>query len=267
MSYEKVLERSPMRAFDRSIHGVPSEGGLGVVAGRAGVGKSAFIVHIALDHLLRGDRVLHISLREEAESVRNFYNEIFDALSRVARLVGRERDRAHLQVEQGRQIQCYLERAFSVDDLEKALAFTAEVMHFTPAVVILDGYDPKDVAELERLSALGQARGFSVWASVRTHRDEDGAVPHEDGWQTVVVLEPVDTSIELKAHKVDGKVVNEPMGLTLEPSTMLVTGEATWDPLSAPPAPAPRTAPSTPAAPPGRRPPSARPPRPSGSPR
>ncbi|MCB9796233.1 MAG: AAA family ATPase, partial [Alphaproteobacteria bacterium] len=207
MSYEKVLERSPMRAFDRSIHGAPSEGGVGVVAGRAGVGKSALIVHIALDHLLRGDRVLHISLREEAESVRNFYTEIFDALSRVARLVGRERDRAHLQVEQNRQIQCYLERAFSVDDLEKALSFTAEVMHFTPALVILDGYDPADASELERLSALGQARGFSVWASVRTHREESGQVPHEDGWQTIVALEPVANSVELKAHKVNGEIV------------------------------------------------------------
>ena len=53
---------SPMSTLSASIRGGLAPGQLGMVMARAGVGKSAFLVHIALGHLLRGTEVLHVSL-------------------------------------------------------------------------------------------------------------------------------------------------------------------------------------------------------------
>ena len=52
--YRKELnERSPLRLLENSIHGGLGRGNLGVVVARHGVGKTAFLVGVALDDLLR----------------------------------------------------------------------------------------------------------------------------------------------------------------------------------------------------------------------
>jgi len=62
MYAKKVNERSPLRVFERSIHGGLGQGNLGVVLSRPGMGKSSFLVGIALDDLMRGRRVFHVAL-------------------------------------------------------------------------------------------------------------------------------------------------------------------------------------------------------------
>ena len=62
MTHSKELnERSPLRVFERSIHGGVGEGKVGVVCAGPGVGKTAFLVGIALDYLMRGHQVLHVA--------------------------------------------------------------------------------------------------------------------------------------------------------------------------------------------------------------
>lgn len=238
MSYASIFERSPLRTFERSIHGGLASGELGAVVGRAGVGKSALLVHLALDRLLRDEKVLHISLREGADHVRRFYSEIFDVIARVARFGATDRERALMQVEKGRQIQCYLDRPFVAEDLERALKFTSEIMHFEPDLVLIDGFETAQGDELAALGELARARNFSVWVGAR--RGQGGTiVDHEERFAIVVGLEPVDRIIELRAYKAHGGEAPTSMGLQLDPNTMLLSGEDTWDPLSAPPSPKP----------------------------
>lgn len=237
--YAQILERSPMRVFEESLHGGLAAGELGAVVGRAGTGKSALLVHLALDRLLRDQKVLHISLRETAEHVRSFYDAIFEGVAKAARVQGKGLAESRLRVEQSRQILCYLDRDFGYDDLVRSMAFAAEILHFVPNAVILDGFDPKDSGVLGQLAALADEKGFALWTSLVSHRSQPGVVPFADSWSTTVKLEPVDTLVELTAHKVHGESCLDNMGLQLDPTTMLVTGEDVWDPLSAPPSPRP----------------------------
>src|SRR3954447_25835064 len=78
--------RSPMRVFERSIHGGLGRGNVGVVAARAGVGKSAMLVQIALDDLLRDRKVLHISHEHAVDHVRAYYDEIFHEIATSRKL-------------------------------------------------------------------------------------------------------------------------------------------------------------------------------------
>ena len=61
MHLKELNHRSPLRVFERSVHGGLGRGNLGVVAASAGVGKGAFLTAIALEspqELLRYDDVL-----------------------------------------------------------------------------------------------------------------------------------------------------------------------------------------------------------------
>ncbi|NIP72782.1 MAG: hypothetical protein GWO16_06975, partial [Gammaproteobacteria bacterium] len=53
----------------------------GVVVARTGIGKTAFLVGIALDQLLRGQRVLHVSMGHSVEKVCAYYDEIYADLA------------------------------------------------------------------------------------------------------------------------------------------------------------------------------------------
>ena len=59
MHLQELNHRSPLRVFERSVHGGLGEGNLGVVAASAGVGKSAFLTLLGVDSLLRNRRVQH----------------------------------------------------------------------------------------------------------------------------------------------------------------------------------------------------------------
>ena len=236
--YAQIFQRSPMRVFEQSTEGGLAAGELGSVVGRAGVGKSALLVHLALDRILKGQTVLHISLRESATEVRAYYNAIFEGVARAARVAGRDRAKTLVDVERNRQILCYPDKEFRVAELQKAIAFVNEVMHFSPSVVILDGLEAQNDGEREALRGAATEGGFALWTSLRSHRSEPGVIPFAGSWDTTVRLDPVDTVIELTALRVHG---HEPdtaqMGLHLDPTTMLITGEDGWDPLSAPPSP------------------------------
>src|SRR6185503_4763174 len=85
MYRKEVNERSPMRVFEKSMHGGLGRGNVGVVAARAGVGKTALLVQIALDDLLRDRLGLHISHVHAVDHVRAYYDEIYHDLSVVSK--------------------------------------------------------------------------------------------------------------------------------------------------------------------------------------
>ena len=67
MSGKEVMERSPLRVFERAIDGGLGRGNIGIVLSRPGVGKTGFLIGMALDALLQGRQVLHISTKETVE--------------------------------------------------------------------------------------------------------------------------------------------------------------------------------------------------------
>ena len=62
MHRKELNERSPLRVLEKSIHGGLGRGNVGVIVARKGVGKTAFLVGVALDDLMRDRKVLHVSL-------------------------------------------------------------------------------------------------------------------------------------------------------------------------------------------------------------
>ena len=230
---------SPMSTLNTSIRGGLAAGQLGVVMARPGVGKSAFLVHVALGHLVRDTEVLHISLEHPVAHVRSFYDEI---LHEMVRASGRsEATSAKVEVERNRVIHSFLNGPFTTELLTHLLATLEEVMHFAPTVIVIDGSGDAADVDTAAWKKMAQDGHIRIWLAVNTH-DAHGPSAEEtaQGFDTAVVLEPNGSTVELQVLRAGGQAGTESAHLQLNPVTLLAEGENhQGTPLA--PSPAPQT--------------------------
>ena len=231
----ELIDRSPMQSVVQTIRGGLEPGQIGGVLARAGVGKSTFLVHVALNSLVRGIDVLHVSLTDSKSHVRSFYDEIFSEITRNARY--NDSASARLAIERHRVIHSCLGREFRAEDLSKLLDLLAEVMDFKPTVVVLDGLQVADFSTTG-WSQIAKSRQLRLWLAVRIHREHGlSAVELSESFSTAIALEPDDRDVALQVLRVGGKQVEDVQPLHLDPVTMLVRPEDVLDPTTAPPSP------------------------------
>ena len=88
--YRKFLNaRSPLRLLEKGLHGGLGSGNIGIVLAGHGVGKTSFLVGVAMDELLREGRVLHVSLSHTVSHVRAHYDTVYEELTFAPRLYRR----------------------------------------------------------------------------------------------------------------------------------------------------------------------------------
>jgi hypothetical protein len=191
MYAKEVNEHSPLRILEKSIHGGLGKGNLGVVMSRAGVGKTACLVQIGLDDLMRDKDVLHVALGQSVEHVSTWYDALFDDLA--ARTALDDRDAQRASVAKHRVIKTWADHNLSVERLEKAIAMFDEHLKFRPTAILIDGYDwcggvphkpgsqaaavASVAAELGAFKAIAKKLGAELWISAQTHRSETGEHP------------------------------------------------------------------------------------------
>lgn len=231
MHLKELNHRSPLRILDRSVQGGLGKGNLGVVHARAGVGKSGFLTCIALDCLLQGRKVLHVTVDRTVGHVRDFYDEVFADLARSSNL--EEKVVARRRVEENRFIHSFHGHGLDLDRLHATFAALREHARFDPELIVIDGDTlPGDaVTSARRLRALAKEADAELWLSIRTHREDVGNDWHElpkavaeirDEASVIVYLQPTDAGIHvrlLRDH--DRDEVADP-GLVLDPTTLLV---------------------------------------------
>jgi hypothetical protein len=232
MFRKETNERSPVRVFERSIHGGLGRGNIGVVCSRAGVGKTAFLVGVALDDLMRERKVLHINTVDPVEKVRAFYDEVFQELAESEKL--KDRPTIHLAMERNRMIHTYRHGAFSVAKVHSAIEFLREHMFFQPDAVMIDGYPDWDTAseqQLRELKELAAQLRAELWLTALTHRDDkdldERGVPRRisrfEEYLTVIVrLTSVADHVKLQLVKDHDNPDVADLHLELEPTTLLL---------------------------------------------
>jgi len=234
--YRKELnERNPLRLFEHSIHGGLGRGNIGVVVARHGIGKTAFLVGVALDDAMRDRKVLHVSLDQTVNHIREFYDEIFMDLAHAAHLEDLASER--LDMERNRIIHTYAGKSFTIHKLRHSINFLKEYVHFNPDCLILEGFD-FDRARLDDLEEFRQlAMDFNVemWMSAVTHR---GVPVNENGIPEpvarfasaiAVIVQMSDDSgggaVHLSLLKDHDNPDVAKLTLALDPSTMLLVKE------------------------------------------
>lgn len=233
MHLKELNERSPLRLLEESIHGGLGPGNLGVVVARHGVGKTAFLVGVALDDLFRGRKVLHVSIGRTIEHIREYYDEVFFDLTHKANLEGAAEIRRDM--ERRRHIKAFLKGTFSVERLREHIAMLRNVLDFTPSAVMMDGYDfatatPESLMELR---AVARDLKAEFWMSAHTHREsrrDAVGIPEpvagvKDSLDVIVAMAHDGKKVHcrlLKDH--DNPEVSE-LSLALDPTTMLLVKE------------------------------------------
>ncbi|RMG97834.1 MAG: cytoplasmic protein [Candidatus Dadabacteria bacterium] len=225
MLKSELVARNPLRILDQTREGGLAPGQVGLVAARAGTGKTAFLIQVALDNLLRGNPVLHVSIGDTVNHVKAWYEELFRDLADGYEL---ERSReVWTEVERNRFIMTFRVQSFSVQKLEERLVDLVEQSIFSPRTVVVDGFDAGDDLEaiLEDLGAFARSRGLKVWVAVRTHR---GQGEQDDEWantlpkaQLALTLDPGPEGIELRVVRAPGTQGDE-NPLVLDPRTFLL---------------------------------------------
>ena len=232
MYRKEIGVRSPLRVFERSIHGGLGRGNLGLVLSRAGDGKTAFLIAVATDDCLRDRKVLHVNTKNAAERVREFYDEVFHDLAESTEMADRSENQR--KVERNRRIHSFLGGTFSFEKLSTGLEYMTQHADFNPAVIILDDIPdwPRATEEdLRQIKDLATRTDCEVWLSGSLHRDgqeRDGrGVPIEmarfDSYLSVIVgLDQKADHVRLhllKDHE-SPEVAN--LHLQLDPTTFLV---------------------------------------------
>lgn len=230
MYRKEVNDRSPLRVFERSIHGGLGRGNIGVVISRAGVGKTAFLVDIALDDLLRDRKVLHVAIGHSVEHARSFYNETFQELARTTSLS--EAAEVRLSVEKNRHIHSYQPGSFTVAKLCAEARFLRTHADFSPNTLIVDNFPFESATDedMQSVRALAREMGAEAWLSALSHRDTptrtagfpDPVVRFERFIDVKLFLDPVGESIRLRLLKDHENPDVGDLTLELDPKTLLL---------------------------------------------
>jgi len=229
--YQKELnERNPLRVFEHSIHGGLGPGNLGVIVARHGTGKTALLVGIALDEAMRGRKILHASLDNTVDHLREFYDEIFIDLAYSARL--EDPAAVRLEMERNRILHTYAGKSFTIHKLRHSVNFLKEYAHFSPACVILEGFDFEraTMEDVEAFRELAVDFNVEMWLSAVRHRElpVDGhGVPDplskfSLAISVIVQLKDDVNGVQVSILKDHDNPEVAKVALALDPSTMLL---------------------------------------------
>lgn len=224
-----LMVKNPLRGLVNDGNTLLTNGEFGAVLARAGVGKTAFIVQIALSGLLQHKNVLHVSLDEPVQKVSLWYEEVF---RRIAEPYGPTAVQ-HLweTILTHRFIMTFQAEDFGVLKLAERISDLTEQAIFFPQIILVDGLSFSDPPTeiLNALRPLACQWGVEVWFTALIHRPETtdavGSPKPPDAlinlFETAIQLDPDDKRVHVRILKGLRAKTDHP-GLLLDPSTMLI---------------------------------------------
>ena len=141
MGKEELVLNNPLRALGLEEKAEGNKQSMGLVISRAGLGKTAILVQIALDSMLRGNKVLHISIGESIDKAKSWYNDILSLITK-----GKKIENIHEVISEilhHRMIMTFKEASFSQAKLEERLDDMVKQNIYKPECLIIDGYEFK----------------------------------------------------------------------------------------------------------------------------
>jgi hypothetical protein len=225
-----LLFRNPLGFMeDAEEHRTLPDGGFGAVLARAGVGKTALLVQMALNSMLRNRNVLHISLKDPVTKVSLWYDEVFSHIAR--QYAAQQANELWDSLLPHRFIMTFQVEGFSVPKLEERLTDLTAQDIFRPRMILIDGlpFDRTASDHLQALKMLARTHKCHIWFTMRTHRHEaigEEGIPVQladiaDLFEVIIQLQPVDKEIRVIVAK--GSQTDTSATLFLDPATMLIT--------------------------------------------
>ncbi len=229
MIKKEMIYRNPLVNLGYDNEDILPVGGFGAVLAHAGVGKTALLVQLALNGMLRENSIMHVSLNDAVSKVDLWYQELFHDIAEKFGIA--EINEYWDKIQPYRFIMTFKVEGFSAPKLEERLTDLMEQNIFKPHTVIIDGYKFDDAGrgQLVQLKELAQKYSMCLWFTVHTHRHEP---PQENGlplsflhvadlFDVIVQLATRGEEVYIKSLK--GKSnASAKNDLLLDPETMLI---------------------------------------------
>ncbi len=231
MDKTEFIGKSPIRIFEKSIHGGLGKGRIGGIAAKKGVGKTAGLVHIAIDKLIRDEHVIHVSFAERVDHIITWYENVFKEIARGTNLTGA--DDMYDAVIRNRVIMNFKQEGVSTKNVLASLEAIVRDGHFPASCIIFDGYDlwkasSEDIASFKTFA---QKTGCEIWFSLSLKGpeplfDEEG-IPNElkpfmDSFDVLISMRFEGDDVRMRKIKDQGKIEPAEMGVKIESKTMLI---------------------------------------------
>jgi hypothetical protein len=208
-------------------------GGMGAVAAHAGVGKTALMVQLALNAMLRGKKVLHISLNDPVNKVSLWYQELFYNLA--GQLRAEEIREIWETILPNRFIMTFKVEVFDVLKFKERLTDLMVQNIFLPDMIIVDGlkFGDSERDTVNHLKSLAKEHSMRIWFTVHVHRSEEQAsdamppclLSISDLFDAVFKLQPEGEEISIRSIKEQPTSATD-LPLFLDPSTMLIKSKS-----------------------------------------
>lgn len=205
----------------------------GAVLSRAGVGKTRFLVQIALTSLLEDKKIVHVSLDDSMGKINLRYNEGYTNLvDSIGYVDPQKAVRLWDDISLNKVGISYNDATFDTEKLRDYLKSFKKADLPMPAMMVIDGLNfDEDITEiLENLTALNQEFSTAFWFAIQTHRDEapaEGGYPvqletRKEMFDKALFLKPVNNKIQAVVLK-DGNRTDQ--AFMLDPATMMLVEE------------------------------------------
>ena len=229
MLKKEIIYRNPLINLGYDDEDILPNGGFGAVLAHAGLGKTALLVQMALNTMMREQSVLHVSLHEAVSKVDVWYHELFQNIAEKHN--ANEIQEYWDKIQPYRFIMTFRVEGFSVPKLEERLTDLMQQNIFKPHTVIIDGlkFDESGRGLLLNLKELAGKYSMRIWFTVHTHRHEP---PKENGlplsflhvadlFDVLVQLAAKRDEVYIKALKGQAATAKQD-SLLLDPATMLI---------------------------------------------
>ncbi|MDR2049205.1 MAG: hypothetical protein LBP69_07095 [Treponema sp.] len=232
MIKEELIQRSPVRIFEKSIRGGLKPGEIGIIASPSGVGKTSVLVQIALDKLLQEKKVIHVSFTQHTQYVLSWYEDIFDEFIKKKNLDKLEEVKNGIV--KNRVLLNFSQDGVTGPMILKSLKALIVEGGFGAESIIIDGFDfgRTDRERMEAVKAGAKELGISFWYSctVQAPAYDKNRIPvvvkdYADLLDVIIVLDPKPDHIELSASKDRGETSLEHLAVKLDPKTLLILEE------------------------------------------
>lgn len=210
-----------------------TDGKFGAVLSRAGVGKTSFLVQIALTQLLDNKKIVHISLDDTMEKINIRYNEGYtNLIDSIGYVDPQKALRLWEDINPNKVGICYTPTTFDIEKISDYLKSFKKADLPLPSILVIDGlnFDDDLTLYMEQLEALCAEFSIFIWFAMKSHREEelcDDGYPiqlekHRERFSKAIFLNPVEDKIDAVILK-DGDRTNQKH--RLEPATMMMVQE------------------------------------------
>lgn len=174
----ELIERSPIRIFEKSVNGGLLAGNIGVVTSKEGVGKTAFLVQLGLDKMLQDKHIVHVSFSDKVDHILGWYQNLFMELS-----ASRQVDNplaVYDNICKNRIILNFNSSKVTIAESLERVKLLISDAHYNVDALYFDGLvvDTLDAKDFEALRNFGKALNVSIWLSLTVKQwDENGVAP------------------------------------------------------------------------------------------